>query len=106
MSLFSEIEKIDDSNDNEWQPAIVLPASHMCDFHREMLAEMPQDIKDTRDTYVGKRIWIRLSRTRNYILEDDGTKRWLPRGECCVIQFKTQKEGKTSGCFSCEVSTD
>lgn len=106
MSLFSEIEKIDDSNDNEWQPAIVLPASYMCDFHKEVYAAMPEDIKNFRQSYVGKRIWVRFTTHPSYVIRGDGSKLWLPKGTCMNLQFKVNKEGKKAGCFSCEVSTD
>lgn len=93
---------------SDWQPAIMLPIEQMCEFHRKLFAQMPQETQEERKRHTGARLQVRPS--TGVVLDPrfPALGRMAPRvdhSECVVIKLR-DKDGMEAMGFSCEVSTD
>jgi hypothetical protein len=86
---------------NEWQPAVLLPLSHMCEFHRKQwdLHKTPE-MESTREEWTKKIVFIRVGDEVATL-----THAIVPEGECQPLEVKDSL-GQIASCFSCEVATD
>lgn len=84
-----------------WFPAILLPPSSMCSFHKEFFDSCPPDIKETREQYVGKKIFVQEMGFE--VLYPYGYE-VVPSKGCRPLRIRG--ENGTAGCFSCEVAMD
>ena len=93
-------------DNNKWQPAILLPLSSMCPAHRKLWDELAPDNEDlvlARRNTEGKKVLVRIAAAIVHI--GTTTVRDIPAGMCVPLEIMND-EGRTAGCFSCEVMTD
>jgi hypothetical protein len=89
-------------DNNGWQPAIVAPIEHLCPLHRKLFESVPEEVKETRISYIGTKVEVKPVGDNDVGL--NGVV--LPKGNCQPLAIRVPDRLEEAGGFSCDFYLD